>query len=106
MAVEGSALFLPGAASASCASCHKEAAKYRCPACGTASCSVGCVKAHKQATGCTGKRKRTDFVPLSEFNDDNLVSGVLTFPRAFHGSLECVWNVYLSCMSLDVLLMT
>ena len=39
------------------------------------SCSLPCVKAHKQHTGCTGKRQQTQFVPLSQFDDKLLKSG-------------------------------
>ncbi|ORY52526.1 hypothetical protein BCR33DRAFT_711815 [Rhizoclosmatium globosum] len=46
--------------SESCASCE-QTSKYKCPACGTRSCSLGCVRAHKTATGCTGERNRTGF---------------------------------------------
>ena len=70
-----SLLFPSPATSSPCMTCNKEAAKYRCPACNTYSCSVACVKAHKAAVGCTGKRKRTDFVPLAEFDDERLLSG-------------------------------
>ena len=30
---------------------------------------------HKQRTGCNGKRKRTEFVPIREFDDGKLLSG-------------------------------
>lgn len=48
--------------------------KYRCPACDTRTCSLACTKAHKQATGCTGKRSRTDMVTLSDFTERQLLS--------------------------------
>ncbi|XP_042418250.1 box C/D snoRNA protein 1-like [Zingiber officinale] len=48
--------------------------KYRCPGCSLLTCSLPCVKSHKQRTSCTGKRNRTDFVPLSQFDDSLLLS--------------------------------
>ncbi|KAI7752628.1 hypothetical protein M8C21_006405 [Ambrosia artemisiifolia] len=43
--------------------------------CTVQSCSLPCVKAHKQRTGCTGKRQQlTEFVPLSKFDDNLLLS--------------------------------
>jgi len=36
-----------------CHSCSSEA-KYRCPACSILSCSVACVKSHKEINNCNG----------------------------------------------------
>lgn len=57
-----------------CQECEQNEFKYKCPGCGVRSCGLGCVKAHKERTGCTGKRDRTVFVPLAEFCDNVLVS--------------------------------
>ena len=58
-----------------CAQCGTDVAKYRCPRCNIRTCSAGCVKAHKDDTGCTGKRDRTGYVSLREFDDRQLGSG-------------------------------
>ncbi|KAI8571706.1 hypothetical protein RHMOL_Rhmol01G0140300 [Rhododendron molle] len=57
-----------------CEECKLKPSKYKCPGCSTRSCSLPCVKAHKQRTGCTGKRQQTQFVPLSHFDDNLLLS--------------------------------
>ncbi|KAJ3683238.1 hypothetical protein LUZ60_013465 [Juncus effusus] len=57
-----------------CEECRENKWKYRCPGCGLVSCSLPCVKSHKQRTACTGKRPRTDFVPISKFDDKTLLS--------------------------------
>uniref|UniRef100_A0A2P2JGR8 Box C/D snoRNA protein 1 n=1 Tax=Rhizophora mucronata TaxID=61149 RepID=A0A2P2JGR8_RHIMU len=57
-----------------CGECGANPSKYKCPACSLRSCSLPCVKAHKQRTGCTGKRDQTHFVPLSNFDDHLLFS--------------------------------
>ncbi|KAL4585776.1 hypothetical protein LXL04_010402 [Taraxacum kok-saghyz] len=58
-----------------CDECKSNAFKYKCPGCSVRSCSLPCVKAHKQRTGCTGKRQQqTEFVPLSKFDDNLLLS--------------------------------
>ncbi|XP_062111173.1 uncharacterized protein LOC133822749 [Humulus lupulus] len=57
-----------------CEECKLNDSKYKCPGCSFRSCSLPCVKAHKQRTGCTGKRNRTEFVPLSQFDDNQLIS--------------------------------
>ncbi|KAJ4867151.1 HIT-type Zinc finger family protein [Raphanus sativus] len=57
-----------------CGECKSNPWKYKCPGCSIRSCGLPCVKAHKKRTGCTGKRKLTDFVPLSKFDDNLLLS--------------------------------
>ncbi|EOD10406.1 hypothetical protein EMIHUDRAFT_215586 [Emiliania huxleyi CCMP1516] len=56
-----------------CHACSSEA-KYRCPGCGTQSCSLACVKKHKEATQCSGKRDVTAFRAIGEFDDASVVS--------------------------------
>lgn len=62
-----------------CQECELNPAKYTCPGCSLRSCSLPCVKAHKQHTGCTGKRQQTQCVPLSQFDDDLLLHGTFFF---------------------------
>ncbi|XP_053286555.1 box C/D snoRNA protein 1 [Pleuronectes platessa] len=57
-----------------CVVCRSEEAKYRCPACLTHSCSLPCVKKHKEKSGCSGVRDRAAFVPLSQFDEMALLS--------------------------------
>eukprot|EP00435_Cladocopium_sp_Y103_P066598 s188_g28.t2 len=57
-----------------CEVCEKVESRYRCPACEIRSCSAACVQAHKQESGCTGKRPRTERVaPLNAFTDGVLL---------------------------------
>ncbi|XP_063357269.1 box C/D snoRNA protein 1 [Pelmatolapia mariae] len=58
----------------SCGVCGSEEAKYRCPACLTHSCSLPCVKKHKEVLGCSGVRNKTAFVTLSQFDEMTLLS--------------------------------
>lgn len=55
-----------------CEECKRKPAKYKCPGCSLRSCSLPCVNTHKQRTSCTGKKPVADFVPMSKF-DDNLI---------------------------------
>ncbi|KAL9324212.1 hypothetical protein ACSQ67_009069 [Phaseolus vulgaris] len=57
-----------------CEECKSNPWKYTCPGCSLHSCSLPCVKSHKERTGCSGKRIQTLFVPLSKFDDDILLS--------------------------------
>lgn len=60
-----------------CAVCKKGEAKYRCPRCLIRSCSLPCVKRHKEDVNCNGVREKTNFVKISGFEDLNLLSGKL-----------------------------
>jgi len=55
-----------------CANCSASSPRYRCPGCSTTSCSLACVTAHKQQSGCTGKRPRSTYVPLHSFTANQL----------------------------------
>ncbi|KAK7270795.1 hypothetical protein RJT34_26220 [Clitoria ternatea] len=57
-----------------CEECKLNPSKYKCPGCSLHSCGLPCVKSHKERTGCTGKRNQTQFVPLSQFDDNILLS--------------------------------
>ncbi|XP_047192914.1 N(G),N(G)-dimethylarginine dimethylaminohydrolase 1 isoform X2 [Scophthalmus maximus] len=59
---------------ANCVVCRSEEAKYRCPACLTHSCSLVCVKKHKEDSGCSGVRDKTAFVSLTQFDEMALLS--------------------------------
>lgn len=57
-----------------CQECKLNPSKYTCPGCSVRSCSLPCVKSHKQRTACSGKRQQTKFVPFSQFDDELLLS--------------------------------
>lgn len=56
-----------------CQVCGKNESKYTCPACNIKSCSLECVKKHKEQTGCTGVKPRTTFVPLEKMDSQMLI---------------------------------
>ncbi|XP_064405136.1 box C/D snoRNA protein 1-like [Halichondria panicea] len=57
-----------------CEVCHQQSHKYKCPGCAKKSCSVECVKRHKVEFVCSGRRCKSSFVKLSNFNDNQLHS--------------------------------
>lgn len=57
-----------------CQECDEAPANYQCPRCSRRTCSLGCCKAHKERTGCTGKRNRTEFLPLARMSDTSIRS--------------------------------
>ena len=73
------------AARAMCEQCGAEESKYTCPGCQHRTCSLACVKQHKAASGCSGKRDRLAFVPLKDFDDRHLLSGEAPSPHATAG---------------------
>ena len=55
-----------------CSSCA-EPAKYTCPGCEARSCSLACVRAHKEASGCSGRRPPSTYRPMADFDDLTLL---------------------------------
>ncbi|XP_061681310.1 box C/D snoRNA protein 1 [Syngnathoides biaculeatus] len=57
-----------------CDVCAFGEAKYKCPACLTYSCSLLCVKKHKEESRCSGVRNKTAFLNISQFDEIALLS--------------------------------
>jgi hypothetical protein len=57
----------------SCCVCKLENIKYRCPGCQLRTCSLACVKKHKNIFKCNGKRDRVPFVKLSDFDEKTFI---------------------------------
>eukprot|EP00976_Prorocentrum_cordatum_P081237 1184315-Prorocentrum_minimum.AAC.2 len=74
-----------------CQCCGEQVAKYRCPGCEVATCSLACSRAHKAETKCTGKRNRTEFVPTNQLTDRHLQSGMQDlYVSPDEGGCRCV----------------
>jgi len=58
----------------SCSECRMNIAIYQCPCCLTRTCSLQCCTAHKVRTGCSGKRNRGSFLPVSKMTDSTIRS--------------------------------
>ncbi|KAL6557466.1 hypothetical protein OROMI_017816 [Orobanche minor] len=57
-----------------CEECKTNLSKYKCPGCSVRSCSLPCVNSHKKRTACTGKKTITSSIPISQFDDNLLIS--------------------------------
>ncbi|CAD5123048.1 DgyrCDS11429 [Dimorphilus gyrociliatus] len=57
-----------------CEVCNEKQSKYTCPKCSVRTCSLECVKQHKKAVDCDGKRDKTAYLSLDKFNDNVLYS--------------------------------
>lgn len=54
---------------ANCDVCLKESSKYKCPSCGTQSCSLQCVKSHKVTKKCLGTVDPAKFLSWKQLNE-------------------------------------
>ncbi|ETV98957.1 hypothetical protein H310_08436 [Aphanomyces invadans] len=57
-----------------CTQCSSFDIKYRCPRCERITCSLACCLAHKKQFDCDGKRDRTKFIALADFQDADMSS--------------------------------
>ena len=48
--------------------------KYKCPKCSIKSCSLECVKNHKENYSCDGLRDKVKYVGLKKFTDMDIVN--------------------------------
>lgn len=71
-----------------CEVCGNKPAEYRCPACKIRTCSISCVKRHKQESGCTGIRPRVQYIPPGELDDLTLVHDCELQDEAHHACLR------------------
>ena len=62
-------------AGTSCALCPS-AARYTCPRCAVATCSLACCRRHKTENDCSGQRDKTAYVAVRAFDDRTLRSDV------------------------------
>ncbi|KAI0484460.1 hypothetical protein GGR56DRAFT_613924 [Xylariaceae sp. FL0804] len=53
-----------------CTICHMQMPKYKCPRCGARTCSLACVKKHKNWSSCNGERDATVFVPREKLKTE------------------------------------
>lgn len=52
-----------------CAVCNEKIFKYKCPGCLTKTCSIECVKVHKNELDCDGKQVKIPFKKIEDFDD-------------------------------------
>ncbi|KAI5927912.1 hypothetical protein F4810DRAFT_645847 [Camillea tinctor] len=71
-----------------CTICHTQTPKYRCPRCGTRTCSLACVKKHKNWSSCNGERDPTIFVPREKLKTDAGIDHDYNFLAKIERSVE------------------
>lgn len=60
-----------------CEVCGNDVAKYCCPRCEVKTCSLSCVNIHKKELECDGKKYKTAFKKLENFNDNDMSQGIV-----------------------------
>lgn len=87
--------------SVECEECKLNPWKYKCPGCSIRTCSLPCVNSHKQRTACNGKKSLTEVLPLSQFDDNILLSGMSLFRPKVWIFIVFEINQFLFCLSVD-----
>ncbi|OUC42550.1 PUB domain protein [Trichinella nativa] len=75
-----------------CDVCKKNA-RYCCPACQARSCSLECVKKHKQLINCDGLACRTRFVPMQNYSTVNFMQDYNMLMEAAGKADTSFWSV-------------
>ncbi|RYP75377.1 hypothetical protein DL771_002473 [Monosporascus sp. 5C6A] len=71
-----------------CSICHIQPPKYRCPRCGTRTCSLPCNKKHKNWSSCNGERDPTVFVPAAKLKTEAGIDHDYNFLTKIERSVE------------------
>ncbi|KAI0407801.1 hypothetical protein F4802DRAFT_551304 [Xylaria palmicola] len=71
-----------------CIICRIQAPKYKCPRCGARTCSLSCVKKHKNWSSCNGERDPTVFVSLDKLKTDSGIDHDYNFLTKIERSVE------------------
>ncbi|KAF4445445.1 Box C/D snoRNA protein 1 [Fusarium austroafricanum] len=71
-----------------CGICHISTPKYKCPRCGTRTCSLACIKKHKAWSECTGERDATAYVAPSKLRTPAGVDHDYNFLHGIERSVE------------------
>ncbi|KAI0846591.1 hypothetical protein F5Y00DRAFT_243523 [Daldinia vernicosa] len=76
-----------------CTICHIQTPKYKCPRCGTRTCSLACVKKHKKWSSCNGERDPTVYVPREKLKTDAGIDHDYNFLTKIERSVERVEKI-------------
>ncbi|KAI2632294.1 hypothetical protein GGR54DRAFT_582971 [Hypoxylon sp. NC1633] len=71
-----------------CTICHTQSPKYKCPRCGMRTCSLTCVKKHKNWSSCNGERDPTIYIPRRKLKTDAGIDHDYNFLTKIERSVE------------------
>lgn len=66
-----------------CQMCQLKQWIYTCPRCLFHTCSLACVRTHKQEASCSGERDKTAYVPLQKYTESHMMSGKNILTKGF-----------------------
>lgn len=77
-----------------CGICHTREPKYKCPRCQAKTCSLACVKKHKNWSSCSGERDPTVFVPASQLRTDRGIDHDYNYLHKLERKVEQVDKIF------------
>ncbi|KAI0381595.1 hypothetical protein F5Y04DRAFT_64572 [Hypomontagnella monticulosa] len=76
-----------------CTICHIQAPKYKCPRCGARTCSLTCVKKHKNWSSCNGERDPTVYIPREKLKTEAGIDHDYNFLTKIERTVERVEKI-------------
>ncbi|KAI1807779.1 hypothetical protein F4811DRAFT_504530 [Daldinia bambusicola] len=76
-----------------CTICHVQTPKYKCPRCGTRTCSLTCVNKHKKWSSCNGERDPTVYIPREKLKTDAGIDHDYNFLTKIERTVERVEKI-------------
>jgi hypothetical protein len=77
-----------------CGICHIQEPKYKCPRCGAKTCSLACVKKHKNWSSCNGERDPTVFIPAAQLRTDRGIDHDYNFLHKLERTVDQVEKIF------------
>lgn len=77
-----------------CGICHISEPKYKCPRCGAKTCSLACVKKHKNWSSCNGERDPTVFIPATQLRTDRGIDHDYNFLHKLERKVETADKIF------------
>lgn len=80
-----------------CVICQIHPRQYKCPRCDVVTCSLDCCKRHKIDSQCNGRRDRTSFVGIQNFDEKHLRSDFHFLEDVLQTKDSATRTLYRSC---------
>lgn len=77
-----------------CGICHIKEPQYKCPRCGARTCSLACVRKHKNWSSCSGERDPTVFIPASQLRTDRGIDHDYNFLHKLERKVETADRIF------------
>ncbi|KAK6064028.1 box C/D snoRNA protein [Seiridium cupressi] len=77
-----------------CGICHIREPKYKCPRCGAKTCSLACVKKHKNWSSCNGERDPTVYIPAAQLRTDRGIDHDYNFLHKIQRKVDQIDKIF------------